>query len=157
MRFIIPIVLLLASCTTQRKVEAWTDKNEPKAAAICNEMFPIKETTDTAYIHDTTYKVELQTATEYIEREVKVGCDSVTATKVIERIRTMPAPPAQTKVVTRTVESTAKLVVLEDKLQKTQNKLASVTTERNWLFWLLLIACAWIFRKPFIRMWHAEN
>lgn len=156
MRYLV-LILFLASCTTQRKVEAWMDKNEPKAAAICNEMFPIVETHDTTYVHDTSYVMDIRNTTEYIEREVKVGCDSVTATKVIERIRTMPAPPAQTKVVTRTVESTAKLVILQDQLDKTKIKLASATTERNWLFWLLLIACAWIFRKPFIRMWNAEN
>ena len=150
MKYII-FILLLVSCTTQRKVKAWMHVNEPKAAVICNDMFPIVETHDTTYLHDTTYQVEVRNTTEYIEREVLLGCDTITATKVIERIRTMPAPPAQTKVVTRTVESTAKLVILQDQLDETKDTLAARTSERNWLFWILFALTIYLLLRRYAK------
>jgi hypothetical protein len=149
MRYLL-LILLLASCTTQRKVKAWMHVNEPKAAVICNDMFPVIETHDTTYLHDTTYQVEIKTATEYIEREVLLGCDTITATKVIERIRTMPAPPAQTKVVTRTVESTAKLSIIERQLKAARN-------ERSLLMWLLIAALLYILYRLLKDRYHAQN
>jgi hypothetical protein len=143
-------ILLLASCTTQRKVKAWMHVNEPKAAVICNDMFPVIETHDTTYLHDTTYQVEVRNTTEYIEREVLLGCDTITATKVIERIRTMPAPPAQTKVVTRTVESTAKLSIIERQLKAARN-------ERSLLMWLLIAALLYILYRLLKDRYHAKN
>jgi hypothetical protein len=143
-------ILLLVSCTTQRKVKAWMHVNEPKAAVICNDMFPIVETHDTTYLHDTTYQVEVRNTTEYIEREVLLGCDTITATKVIERIRTMPAPPAQTKVVTRTVESTAKISIIERQLKAARN-------ERSLLMWLLIAALLYILYRLLKDRYHAQN
>jgi hypothetical protein len=150
MRYIIVIALLLASCTTQRKVKAWMHVNEPKAAVICNDMFPVIETHDTTYLHDTTYQVEVRNTTEYIEREVLLGCDTITATKVIERIRTMPAAPAQTKVVTRTVESTAKISIIERQLKAARN-------ERSLLMWLLIAALLYILYRLLKDRYHAKN
>jgi hypothetical protein len=124
--------------------------NEPKAAVICNDMFPIVETHDTTYLHDTTYQVEVRNTTEYIEREVLLGCDTITATKVIERIRTMPAPPAQTKVVTRTVESTAKISIIERQLKAARN-------ERSLLMWLLIAALLYILYRLLKDRYHAQN
>jgi hypothetical protein len=143
-------ILLLASCTTQRKVKAWMHVNEPKAAVICNDMFPVIETHDTTYLHDTTYQVEVRNTTEYIEREVLLGCDTITATKVIERIRTMPAAPAQTKVVTRTVESTAKISIIERQLKAARN-------ERSLLMWLLIAALLYILYRLLKDRYYAKN
>ncbi len=150
MRYLAAILLLLASCTTQRKVKAWMHVNEPKAAVICNDMFPVIETHDTTFIHDTSYISDIRTTTEYIEREVLLGCDTITATKVIERIRTMPAPPAQTKVVTRTVESTAKLSIIERQLKAARN-------ERSLLMWLLIAALLYILYRLLKDRYHAKN
>ena len=135
------ILLLLTSCTTERKVRAWVDRNTPQAAVICNDKFPINEASDTAYITDTLkeriYQYEIRYEHDTILQKLQAGCDTVTVTKVMQRIKTLPAPPAQTKVVTRTVESTAKLAIIEGQLKAARN-------ERSFLIWLLLAALLYI-------------
>jgi len=139
-RFIF-ILLLLTSCTTQRKVEAWMSRNPVKGAVICNDRYPVQEASDTTYITDTLkeriYNLEVKYEHDTIYTALKAGCDTVTVTKVMQRIKTLPAPPAQTKVVTRTVESTAKLTIMENKLQ-------AANRSRNLFMWLLLAALLYI-------------
>lgn len=135
------ILLLLTSCTTERKVRAWVDRNNVRAATICDERFPVIESHDTTYITDTLreriYQYETRYQHDTILMKLQAGCDTVTVRKVIERIKTLPAPPAQTKVVTRTVESTAKITIMESKLQ-------AANRSRNLFMWLLLAALLYI-------------
>lgn len=122
-------------------MRAWVDRNTAKAAVICNDKFPINEVTDTAYITDTLkeriYQYEIRYQHDTILQKLKAGCDTITVTKVMQRIKTLPAPPTQTKVVTRTVESTAKLTIAEGNLK-------AMRSERNFFMWALLIALLYI-------------
>ena len=135
------ILLLLTSCTTERKVRAWVDRNTAQAAVICNDKFPVLESNDTTYITDTLkeriYQYEIRYEHDTIYSALKAGCDTITVTKVMQRIKTLPAPPAQTKIVTRTVESTAKLTIAEGNLK-------AMRGERNFFMWALLIALLYI-------------
>ena len=150
---IIAILLLLTSCTTERKVRAWVDRNTPQAAVICNDKFPFSETFDTTYITDTLreriYQLETRYEHDTIYSDLKNGCDTVTVRKVIERIKTLPAPPAQTRVVTRTVESTAKLAIAESKLQ-------AANRSRDLFMWLLLAALLYILFRLLKDRYHAK-
>ena len=150
---IIAILLLLTSCTTERKVRAWVDRNTPQAAVICNERFPVLESHDTTYITDTLreriYQLETRYEHDTIYSGLKNGCDTVTVRKVIERIKTLPAPPAQTRVVTKTVESTAKLSIIEGQLKAARN-------ERSLLMWLLLAALLYILFRLLKDRYHAK-
>jgi hypothetical protein len=116
-------------------------RNPVKGAVICNDRYPVQEASDTAYITDTLkeriYQYEIRYEHDTIYTALKAGCDTVTVTKVMQRIKTLPAPPAQTKVVTRTVESTAKLTIMESKLQ-------AANRSRNLFMWLLLAALLYI-------------
>ena len=148
------ILLLLTSCTTERKVRAWVDRNTVRAAVICNDKFPINEVTDTAYITDTLkeriYQYEIRYEHDTILHKLQAGCDTITVTKVMQRIKTLPAPPAQTKVVTRTVESTAKLRIAEGQIK-------SMRGERNFFMWALLIALLYILFRLAKDRYHAKN
>lgn len=147
------ILLLLTSCTTERKVRAWVDRNTPQAAVICNDKFPVNEVSDTTYITDTLreriYNLEVKYEHDTIYSALKSGCDTVTVTKVMQRIKTLPAPPPQTKVVTRTVESTAKLAIMENKLQ-------AANRSRNFFMWALLIALLYILYRLAKDRYHAK-
>ena len=122
-------------------MRAWVDRNTVRAAVICNDKFPINEVTDTAYITDTLkeriYQYEIRYEHDTILQKLQAGCDTITVTKVMQRIKTLPAPPSQTKVVTRTVESTAKLAIAEGQIK-------SMRGERNFFMWALLIALLYI-------------
>lgn len=148
------ILLLLTSCTTERKVRAWVDRNTVRAAAICDERFPVLEASDTTYITDTLreriYQLETKYQHDTILQKLQAGCDTVTVRKVIERIKTLPAPPAQTKVVTRTVESTAKLTIAEANLK-------AMRGERNFFMWALIIALLYILFTILRDRYHAKN
>lgn len=73
MRYIIiPVIILFASCTTQKKVNRWLNENPVKAAEYCADKFPVKESVDT------TYKVD-SAAYEEAYRELWGYADSLLA------------------------------------------------------------------------------
>jgi len=135
-------------------VRAWVDRNTAQAAVICNDKFPVLESHDTTYITDTLkeriYQYEIRYEHDTIYSALKAGCDTITVTKVMQRIKTLPAPPPQTKVVTRTVESTAKLAIAEAELKSTRN-------ERSFFMWALLAALLYILFRLAKDGYHAKN
>lgn len=161
------ILFLFTSCTTQKKVEKWMDRNNAKAAEMCDVRFPLIEKTDTAWITDSAklkqYESEYQFLTNYINELLNEGCDTLTVEKVIEKITQLPAKPCPTKVVTKTVENTARITILRDsilvlnrttakqeqKIFDLNDKVKNRTKQRNWLFIICLLLTAWTFRKLF--------
>lgn len=134
-------------------MRAWVDRNTPQAAVICNDKFPVLESHDTTYITDTLreriYNLEVKYEHDTIYTALKAGCDTITVTKVMQRIKTLPAPPPQTKIVTRTVESTAKLTIAEGNLK-------AMRGERNFFMWALLIALIYILYRLAKDRYHAK-
>lgn len=135
-------------------MEAWINRNPVKGAVICNDRYPVLESHDTTYITDTLLEKIYQLETKYehdtIYTALKAGCDTITVTKVMQRIKTLPAPPAQTKVVTRTVESTAKLAIAQSELKSARN-------ERSFFMWALLIALLYILYRLAKDRYHAKH
>lgn len=128
-------------------------RNPVKGAVICNDRYPVLESHDTTYITDTLleriYNLEVKYEHDTIYTALKAGCDTITVTKVMQRIKTLPAPPPQTKVVTRTVESTAKLTIAKGNLK-------AMRGERNFFMWALLIALLYILYRLAKDRYHAK-
>jgi hypothetical protein len=145
----------------------------PEAAAKeCAERYPVKESIDSIIVVDSValknYENELFLLWKQLDSVLSIGCDTITKVKINEIIKTLPAK-TETKVITRTVENTAKLEVLKNDCDKTIKSLSEANTQnvnrlhqsqlkveklkrRNIWLWLIIIALTvFSFRKQLIR------
>jgi hypothetical protein len=145
----------------------------PEAAAKeCSERYPVKESIDSIIVVDSAalqnYQNELFLLWKQLDSVLSIGCDTITKVKINEIIKTLPAK-TETKVITRTVENTAKMEVLKNDCDKTIKSLSESNTQnvnklhqlelkveklkrRNIWLWLIIIALTvFSFRKQLIR------
>jgi hypothetical protein len=145
----------------------------PEAAAKeCAERYPVKESIDSIIVVDSValqnYQNELFLLWKQLDSVLSIGCDTITKVKINEIIKTLPAK-TETKVITRTIENTAKLEVLKNDCDKTIKSLSESNTQnvtklhqlelkieklkrRNIWLWLIIIALTvFSFRKQLIR------
>jgi hypothetical protein len=145
----------------------------PEAAAKeCAERYPVKESIDSIIVVDSAaiqnYQNELFLLWKQLDSVLSIGCDTITKVKINEIIKTLPAK-TETKVITRTVENTAKLEVLKNDCDKTIKSLSEANMQnvtklhqlelkieklkrRNIWLWLIIIALTvFSFRKQLIR------
>jgi hypothetical protein len=145
----------------------------PEAAAKeCAERYPVKESIDSIIVVDSValknYENELFLLWKQLDSVLSIGCDTITKVKINEIIKTLPAK-TETKVITRTVENTAKMEVLKNDCDKTIKSLSEANTQnvtklhqlelkieklkrRNIWLWLIIIALTvFSFRKQLIR------
>jgi hypothetical protein len=105
----------------------------PEAAAKeCAERYPVKESIDSIIVVDSAalknYENELFLLWKQLDSVLSIGCDTITKVKINEIIKTLPAK-TETKVITRTVENTAKLEVLKNDCDKTIKSLSEANTQ----------------------------
>jgi hypothetical protein len=145
----------------------------PEAAAKeCAKRYPVKESIDSIIVVDSAalqnYQNELFLLWKQLDSVLSIGCDTITKVKINEIIKTLPAK-TETKVITRTVENTAKMEVLKNDCDKTIESLSESNTQnvtklhqlelkieklkrRNIWLWLIIIALTvFSFRKQLIR------
>lgn len=172
--FIVFVTALFASCMTAKKADKFLDKNPEFAAKQCAERFPILETTDTLTVYDTTlikaYEMEFGYLYHIIDSLLGKQIPDSTKKQIITIFQDKKVPVIKYKYITRIQESTAKTQVVRDSCQKMSAKLSAkldiatkdlavatekaskYKSEKNRLWWILIILLLYIFRKPIIRL-----
>ncbi len=170
------MAMMLASCSSQKRMGRLMEQNPGPASAKCEEMFPVIEKSDTVYVDPDSslianYERSFSEYSEIIDSLLSVRCPDAKL-EVIGTLKEIPGKPV-VKIVTKTVESTARLRAFQDscefmihelelkmnglksqiatakkKQEKAEAKLDRVKKQRNTFLWLLIAALAWIFRKP---------
>ena len=143
----------------------------PEASAKeCAVRFPIKETTDTVTIMDTTllkaYEMEFGYLYSIVDSLLGHQVHDSVKREIVTIFQEKKVPVIKYKYITRTVESTAKAQVILDscqklsaslniKLDKQAKQLAEITEKanrykesRNLLYWWLMALLLLLFRKP---------
>lgn len=173
------VLLILSSCTNQRKVTKWLDGNRKAAAKYCAATFPVIEKTDTLYTVDSAgYEQAYMELWAYADSLLNASKDTVMVERIRESIKTeikyrLKPCVDSVKVVTKTVINTAQLEVANGVISDLQAELArkdetiskrddriSKLEEKNnglkrwlWIGWLLFICLAvWCNRKLLIRL-----
>lgn len=166
------ILCLFASCATPKKLDRLMNKLPEAAAKECAKRYPVKESIDSIIVVDSAalknYENELFLLWKQLDSVLSIGCDTITKVKINEIIKTLPTK-TETKVITRTVENTAKYEVLKNDCDKTIKSLSEANTQnvmklhqlelkieklkrRNIWLWLIIIALTvFSFRKQLIR------
>jgi hypothetical protein len=174
------MVWLLSGCSPQKRMATLMQKNPGIAAVECSEMFPVIEGTDTVYVQPDG---ELLESYEKHFAEYSLMVDSLLSIRcpdgrieVIETLKEIPGRPV-VKVVTKTVESTARLDSLKfrfeeerfdlrsqiatsnnnlskaiDGQKKAEAKLDRVKKQRNTYLWLFILLLLWTVRKPLVKI-----
>jgi hypothetical protein len=169
---------LLSGCSPQKKMAGLMDKHPSFAAVECADRFPVIEGTDTVYVQPDG---ELLESYEKHFAEYSLMVDSLLSIRcpdgrieVIETLKEIPGRPV-VKVVTKTVESTARLRVVQDscdfvvhelelkmnglksqivtskaKQEKAVAKLDRVKKQRNTYLCLFITVLLWTLRKPLV-------
>lgn len=163
------LIMLLTSCTTERKATRYFNEHKPVAANYCAEAFPVKDSMsviertkyDTlyapVYMVDTVVRFDtlINERAVTLTRPVKVPCPSV---------------PIITKTVTRDsihfLENTARIDACEYTIQDLQVKVltqaARIDTLQDkvkhknkailWLLLIIVVESIYIFRKPLMSL-----
>lgn len=168
MKYIFIILVILASCSTPKKLDRLMNKLPEAAAKECAERYPVKETIDSVIMMDSAmlknYESEFMIMASLIDSLLSAKCDTVTKIKIKEIIKTLPAK-IQTKVITRTIENTAQVQVLRDSLTnlsakhleadiKAQNygvKIQGYKRQIGWM-WLVIILLGFIIIRSFVKL-----
>lgn len=125
MRYLLLLVFLgLTSCSIQKKINLWLDKN---AAAYCMEKFPARELSDTVYFYTDSsvfYDTYMQTQA-YADSLMGVlnSLDTTSDNKLVDSLRRSivilkaKIKPCQTKVIVKRYEDSARVTYLTKELQ----------------------------------------
>ena len=135
------ILMILSSCTTQKKATRWFDDHEPVAAKYCLVKFPLKETTDTLYTIDSAgyeaaYWELWKYADSLLDARSKVAHDTAYIEKIRESIKTeikYKLKPCidSSKTVIKTVEDTRKITVLNAKIEEQISIITNMYNRNN--------------------------
>jgi hypothetical protein len=175
--FIVFVIAILSSCMTAKKADKFLDKNPEFSAKQCADRFPIKETIDTLTVYDTTlikaYEMEYGYLYHIIDSLLGKQVSDSTKKEIVTIFQEKKVPVIKYKYITKVQESTAKQQVIIDscnkmssllnkKLEISNNELGVMTekcdkyrSEKNRLWWILIILLLYIFRKPIIRLTRA--
>jgi hypothetical protein len=128
------VLYLLVSCANPKKLHRMMDKIPDATAKECADRYPIRETIDTVAMVDSAllldYQLEFMRLSIMIDNLLSDGCDTVVRERIIEVLKNIPCKP-QTKIITKTQESTAKLQVLKNDCDKTIKSLSQINTENG--------------------------
>jgi hypothetical protein len=150
------------------------DKLPEATAKECAERFPIMETIDTVEVYDTAlikaYEMEFGHLYYMLDSLLGKQIPDSTKKEIITIFQDNKVPVVKYKYITKTQEGSAKAQVIRDSCQKmstlmsakldnTTNKLAETEiksqkykSERDRLWWILIILLIYTFRKPIIRV-----
>jgi len=171
----------LFSCSTPKRLNKVMNKLPEAAAKECAARFPIKETTDTVIVVDSTtlQAYEMEFVYLYSMLDSLLGSDVNDSIKreIVTVFQEKKVPVIKYKYITKTVENTAKYQVLLDSCNKiskdNQSKIDKITKEkedfdkkyndakynadkykkeRNKSYWWILLLLILLFRKPLIRV-----
>lgn len=178
MRYILFVGLFLVlACNTPKKLNKIMNKLPEASAKECAVRFPIKETTDTVTVLDTTlikaYEMEFGYLYSIIDSLVGSKVDDSTKREIVTIFQEKKVPVIKYKYITRTQESTAKCKVLLDSMYKIESDLGAYIDgleaekkhfsevlkkaekdrdrykeSRNLLYWWILALLLIVFRKP---------
>lgn len=173
-------VILLASCSTPKKLNKMMNKLPEAAAIECSQRFPIKETIDTITVLDTTllkaYEMEFGYLYSIVDSLLGQQVHDSVKKEIVTIFQEKKVPVIKYKYITRTQESTAKSqVILDscskiindkiiyiDKIIKEKDKCNEKIIEakdaadkyrkqRNRYLWWLIILLIALFRRPIIK------
>jgi outer membrane murein-binding lipoprotein Lpp len=174
------MVWLLSGCSPQKKMAGLMDNHPNLAAYECADRFPVIEGTDTIYVEPDSsllanYEQHFAEYSLMVDSLLSVRCPDGRI-EVIETLKEIPGRPV-VKVVTKTVESTARLRVVQDscdfvvhelelkmnglksqivtskaKQEKAEARLDLVKRQRNTYLWLFIVLLLWTFRKPLVKL-----
>jgi hypothetical protein len=141
MKYVLVVLILFCSCTTQKKVTRYLNENTQYVAEYCGDKFPVKTDTMVIVESDTTLLKEYITEIDSIEIHDTI-CN---ATK--ERIKTIIRNnPPLTRTITIEKENTARITALQLRNQEQEKTIASLTDmlqkfrNQNKNLWVILIA-----------------
>ena len=169
----------LFSCTTPKKLNKVMNKLPEAAAKECAVRFPIKETIDTVTVLDTAllkaYEMEFNYLYYIVDSLLGKQVQDSVKKEIVTIFQEKKVPVIKYKYITKTQESTAryqvildscnkmssllnkkldtlnsKLVVATDKLQLMTEKSDRYRSQRNGLYWWLLVLLVLLFRKPIL-------
>ena len=164
-------LMILSSCTTQKRATRWFNEHETEAAKYCSVKFPVSESVDTAFVIDSAgyeaaYWELWRYADSLLNERSKTTHDTAYIEKIRESIKTeikwrLKPCVDSVKVVTKTVENTARVKYLTGKLDEQitiitnmynrNNILEQKLTQRNRLLWItgiiIICFCLWFTRK----------
>lgn len=183
MKYILYLVLslTLSSCLLPKKLDKFFNKKPTLAAQKCIQYFPVKETTDTVIVVDSTtlqaYEMEFVYLHSILDSLLGSQISDSVKREIVTIFQEKKVPVIKYKYITKTVESTAKYQVLLDSMQSIEldlgayiegvtaekelygnkykeasEKLDKVKSQRNKLYWWILLLLLLLFRKPLIRV-----
>jgi len=170
----------LFSCVTEKKARKFLDKKPEFAAKECARRFPVKETTDTVTVIDSSmlqaYEMEFVYLYHLLDSVLGKQVNDSIKKEIVTVFQEKKVPVIKYKYITKTVENTAKSQVLLDSCSKITNQYLSnidkikkdkedcskktieamekaekYKSQRNKLYWWLLLLLLIIFRRPIIK------
>jgi hypothetical protein len=173
-------VVLFAACNTPKRLNKVMNKLPEAAAKECAARFPIKETTDTVTIIDSAilqaYEMEFVYLYSMLDSLLGEQVNDSIKKEIVTIFQEKKVPVIKYKYITKTVESTARYQVLLDSMQNIEQdldayiegltaekqhyglkykeaseKLDKVKSQRNKLYWWILLLLVLLFRKPLIK------
>lgn len=179
-KYILIFGLLFQSCLLPKKLDKFFDKKPIMAAKKCEEVFPIKETTDTVTIIDSAmlqaYEMEFVYLYSMLDSLLGSQVSDSVKREIVTVFQEKKVPVIKYKYITKTVENTRKLQIVKDSLtviidMLTQDvkdkhkeyiaaykdytvekeKADKYKRQRNNLYWWILILLMLLFRKPIAR------
>lgn len=145
------------------------DKLPEATAKECDQRFPVIERVETVTITDSAllkqYEVEFNYMAVLIDSLLSANCDTVYIDKIKEVIRRIPCKP-ETKIITRTLESTAKVEVIRNQYNQSINelnackeqinardgKIGKLKTRNNWMWVIIVFLTIFAFRKQIAKL-----
>jgi hypothetical protein len=165
---------ILLSCNTPKKLNKMMNKLPMASAKECATRFPIKETTDTVTVLDTTlikaYEMEFGYLYSIIDSLVGEQVHDSIKKEIVTIFQEKKVPVIKYKYITRIQENTAKSQVILDscndlssklykKLDKQAKQIEELTeksnryrSQRNSLYIWLLLILAILLRKPILAL-----
>ncbi len=173
--------ITLFSCYTPKKLNKVMNKLPEAAAKECAARFPIKETTDTVIVVDSTtlqaYEMEFVYLYSMLDSLLGGEVSDSVKHEIVTVFQEKKVPVIKYKYITKTVENTAKYQVLLDSCNKISkdnlSKIDKITKEkedfnkkyndakynadkykkeRNKSYWWIFLLLILLFRKPLIRV-----
>ena len=170
----------LFSCVTEKKARKFLDKKPEFAAKECARRFPVKETTDTVTVIDSSmlqaYEMEFVYLYHIVDSLLGEQVNDSIKKEIVTVFQEKKVPVIKYKYITKTVENTAKSQVILDSCSKITNQYLSnidkikkekedcskktieamdkadrYKRQRNKLYWWILLLLLALFRKPLIR------
>jgi hypothetical protein len=173
--------MIYQSCLLPKKLDKFFDKKPVMAAKKCEEVFPIKETTDTVTIIDSAmlqaYEMEFVYLYSMLDSLLGHQVSDSVKREIVTVFQEKKVPVIKYKYITKTVESTAKYQILLDSCNKiSKDNLSKINTltkdiqwysskyteakekadrykeQRNKMYWWIFFLIIALFRRQIARL-----